>query len=86
VSSHSTGTQIGNPGDIDSGDESDGGTALRNVEAREQSKAARRGPSNASMQHFHEPTPVEDRMGNKRWEFKCRFGRRLQHPERPKDG
>lgn len=69
MSLHTVGTQIGNPGDIDSGDESDGRNALRNVEAREQSKAARRGPSNASMQHFHEPTPVEDRTGNKRWEI-----------------
>ena len=32
---HTIGTQIGNPGDIDSGDEFDGRTALRNVEARE---------------------------------------------------
>ena len=65
MSSHTIGTHMGNPGDIDSRDESDGRTVLRNVEAREQSKAAHHGPSNASMQHFHEPTPVEDRMGNK---------------------
>jgi len=42
--------------DIDSGDESDGKSALRQVEAREEPKAAQRGPGNASMQHFHDPT------------------------------
>jgi hypothetical protein len=34
--------------DIDSGDESDGRNALREVEAREEPRAARRGPGNAS--------------------------------------
>jgi hypothetical protein len=59
--------------DIDSGTESDGKTALKEVEEREQPKAARRGPGNASMQHFHEPVPITDRSGQKRWEFKCKF-------------
>ena len=59
--------------DIDSGDESDGETALRQVEAREEPRAARRGPGNASMQHFHDPTAIVDRSGQKRWEFWCRL-------------
>lgn len=59
--------------DIDSGDESDGKTALREVEVKEEPKAARRGPGNASMQSFYEPTAVVDRTGQKRWEFRCRF-------------
>jgi hypothetical protein len=60
--------------DIDSGDESDGRNALRGVETREEPRAARRGPGNASMQHFHEPTAIVDsRSGQKRWEFRCRF-------------
>ena len=59
--------------DIDSGDESDGETALRQVEAREEPRAARRGPGNASMQHFHDPTAIVDRSGQKRWEFRCRL-------------
>jgi hypothetical protein len=59
--------------DIDSGDESDGETALRQVEAREEPRAALRGPGNASMQHFHDPTAIVDRSGQKRWEFRCRL-------------
>ena len=59
--------------DIDSGEESDGKSALRHVEARDKPRAARRGPGNASIQQFHEPTPVVDRLGHKRWEFRCRF-------------
>ena len=43
--------------DIDSGDESDGQTALCTIEDRDQPKAARRGPLNASMAHYHNPTP-----------------------------
>jgi hypothetical protein len=58
--------------DIDSGNESDGKTALREVEAREEPKAARRGPGNESLKHFYNPTPVVDRAKQKRWEFRCR--------------
>ena len=50
---------------IDSGDESDGKGALRQVEAGEKPRAAWHGPSNASLQHFHEPTPIIDRSGQK---------------------
>jgi hypothetical protein len=46
-------------------------SALREAEAKEKSKGARRGPSNASLEYFHNPTPVTDN-GKKRWEFKCR--------------
>jgi len=59
--------------DIDSGDESDGKSALRNVETREEPKAARRGPGNESLKHFHDPVPTVDKSGVKRWEFRCRF-------------
>jgi len=59
--------------DIDSGDESDGRSALRGVEAREEPRAARRGPGNASMQHFHDPVAIVDRSRQKHWEFRCRF-------------
>jgi hypothetical protein len=59
--------------DIDSGDESDGKIALRQVEAREESRAARRRPGNASMQHFYDPTAIVDRSGQKRWKFRCRL-------------
>jgi hypothetical protein len=59
--------------DIDSGDESDGQSALRGVETKEKPKAARRGPGNASMRHFYDPTATVDRSGQKRWEFRCRF-------------
>jgi hypothetical protein len=59
--------------DIDSGNESDGKNALREVEEREEPKAARRGPGNASMQHFYDPAAIVDRSGQKCWEFRCRF-------------
>ena len=58
--------------EIDSGDESDGKSALREVEAREEPKASRRGPGNESLKCFHDPTPVIDRSKQKRWEFQCR--------------
>ena len=58
--------------DIDSGNESDGKTALREVEAREEPKAARRGPGNESLKNFYDPTLVVDRAKQKRWEFQCR--------------
>jgi len=59
---------------IDSGDDSDGLSALRGVEAADaKTQSARRGPSNTSMQHYHDPVPVLDqRTGAKRWEFACR--------------
>lgn len=56
--------------DIDSGDESDGQSALRQVEEKNKLKGARRGPGNASMKHFKPPVPVmQDK--NMRWEFRC---------------
>jgi hypothetical protein len=63
------------PEDIDSGNESDGKSALRDVEAQERAQGARRGPRNASMQHFHDPTPTVDGSGAKRWEFRCKYCR-----------
>lgn len=57
--------------DIDSSDESDGKGALREVEARDEPKAARRGPGNESLKCFHDPTPIVDRSKQKRWEFQC---------------
>lgn len=65
---------------LDSGEESDGETALREVRAAEaQTQQARRGPGNASMQHFHDPVPVVDRQGAMRWEFKCRYCPKYVH-------
>jgi hypothetical protein len=47
--------------DIDTTEESDGQSALRETEAREQTLGARRGPPNASLRHFHDPVPVVDK-------------------------
>ena len=58
---------------LGSGDESDGQSAIRSVEEKEKGKGARRGPVNASMQHFKDPVPVHDKGGEKRWEFRCRY-------------
>ncbi|KAJ2920184.1 hypothetical protein MD484_g20, partial [Candolleomyces efflorescens] len=61
--------------DLDSGDESDGRTALDAVHATDASRneGARRGPINLSMQHFHDPEPVvEPKSGMKQWEFRCK--------------
>ncbi|KAF8224535.1 hypothetical protein L208DRAFT_1016401, partial [Tricholoma matsutake] len=49
--------------DIDSGEESDGQSALRDVEEKEQSQGVYRGPANSSMQYFHDPIPVCDNHG-----------------------
>ncbi|KAF8236849.1 hypothetical protein L208DRAFT_1250454, partial [Tricholoma matsutake] len=59
--------------DIDSGDESDGRSALRGVEVKEEPRAAHCSPGNASMQHFHDPMAIVDWLVQKRWEFQCRF-------------
>jgi hypothetical protein len=69
------GGTLTNPVNIDSesAEESDGYSALREVEARESGQGARRGPANASLQHFRDPTPVLDKGRVKRWEFQCRF-------------
>ncbi|KAF8161991.1 hypothetical protein BJ912DRAFT_865185, partial [Pholiota molesta] len=58
--------------DIDSGDESDGKSALRRVEENDVAQPARRGPSNGSMQYFRTPLAVKDKTGKKSWEFKCK--------------
>ncbi|KAF8233939.1 hypothetical protein L208DRAFT_1028027, partial [Tricholoma matsutake] len=49
--------------DINSGDESDGRSALRGVEVKEELRAAHRSPGNASMQHFHDPMAIVDQLG-----------------------
>ncbi|KAJ3914886.1 hypothetical protein F5877DRAFT_49611, partial [Lentinula edodes] len=72
-----------------SGSESDGQSAQHKVdteEAREQAKGARRGPSNASMQHFHEPVAVMDKKKGARWEFKCRYCECVRSVERTVKG
>lgn len=54
------------------GDESDGLEALREVEAAEVKKG-RRGPSNKSLAHYHNPIPTKaPASGSPRWLFKCR--------------
>ncbi|KAA1473689.1 hypothetical protein DENSPDRAFT_851780 [Dentipellis sp. KUC8613] len=57
---------------FDSGSESDGRSALHDVESAEAAKGARRGPPNKSLSHFHEPIAVE-KDGQSRWQFGCRF-------------
>jgi hypothetical protein len=59
--------------DIDSGDESDGRNAVREVEAKEELRVAHCDPGNASMQHFHKPMAIMDRSGQRHWEFQCHF-------------
>lgn len=52
--------------DIDSGSESDGESALRKLkesEAAEACKGARRGPANESMQYFRDPVKCGPRQG-----------------------
>ncbi|KDR77845.1 hypothetical protein GALMADRAFT_50527, partial [Galerina marginata CBS 339.88] len=51
------------PTEIDSGEESDGMSAFKSVQAHEKKQGARRGPSNASMKYFHDPLPVLDERG-----------------------
>ncbi|KAF8232859.1 hypothetical protein L208DRAFT_1200900, partial [Tricholoma matsutake] len=57
---------------IDSSTKSDGKGALREVEAREEPKAACHGPGNESLKHYYDPTPVLNRSKQKCWEFRCR--------------
>ncbi|PPR07539.1 hypothetical protein CVT24_007136, partial [Panaeolus cyanescens] len=57
---------------VDSGEESDGRSAIRNVEAAESKPTTRRGPPNQSMQHFHEPKAIVTPEGN-RWQFDCKY-------------
>lgn len=55
---------------------SDGQSALREVEAREQAMNARtgtRGPSNLTLQHWHPAQATTDQQGRKRWIFRCKF-------------
>ncbi|KAF8989889.1 hypothetical protein BDQ17DRAFT_1256428, partial [Cyathus striatus] len=57
----------------DSGDESDGKSALRAVEEREQKQGRQPGPSNASLQYFHDSIATQDKNGSKHWQFQCRY-------------
>ena len=66
-----TGTAI-DPMDVET-DESDGESALRALEAQEQSQGAHRGPANGSLQHFHDPVPVLSKDHSLQWEFKCKY-------------
>ena len=55
----------------DSGNESDGTSALKD---QEDAAGSHHGPANSSMKHFHEPIPtVEQKSGAKWWEFWCRY-------------
>lgn len=63
------------PMNVDSTDESDGQSALREIEVRDQGLGARRGPQNSSLQHFYDPVPVVDKNRSSRWEFKCKYCR-----------
>ncbi|GJF00443.1 hypothetical protein PsYK624_167310 [Phanerochaete sordida] len=62
---------------ISSGDESDGQSALREVENADAAKVRRggkRGPLNKTLQHFHTPVPVvcPDLKDKYRWDLKCK--------------
>ncbi|KAL1939855.1 hypothetical protein VTO73DRAFT_9555 [Trametes versicolor] len=63
----------GNEQAVSSGEESDGKTALRQVEAQDAAASRKRGPTNTSLQHWHAPVPVRDRNLGNRWQFKCRY-------------
>ncbi|KAF7794639.1 hypothetical protein EIP86_005776 [Pleurotus ostreatoroseus] len=63
----------GRPLEVSSGEESDGQSALRDVESQEAKYGQKRGPENRSLQHWHDPIPVNDRKRGARWEFKCRY-------------
>lgn len=68
--------------DITSGSESDGMSALRDVQAAEAADAtkakersrnrANRGPRNKSIHHFHEPKAIM-KEGTERWQFNCKY-------------
>ncbi|RXW12861.1 hypothetical protein EST38_g12992, partial [Candolleomyces aberdarensis] len=59
---------------FDSGEESDGETALKRAqEDAAKPQAARRGPANQSMQHFRTPVAVKDPKSKAlQWEFGCK--------------
>ncbi|KAJ3747488.1 hypothetical protein DFH05DRAFT_1393207, partial [Lentinula detonsa] len=68
---------------------SDGQSAQHKVdaeEAGEQAKGARRGPSNASMQHFRDPVAVKDLKKGNRWEFQCKYCSCIRSVERTVTG
>lgn len=56
------------------GDESDGESAIRAAREREarRQNAARRGPENLTLPHWHPAKPVADVKGD-RWRFDCRW-------------
>ena len=60
--------------EISSGSESDGQSALRQVEEREAAnKGGKRGPENKSLQHWKDPVPTVDVKQGLRWMFRCRY-------------
>lgn len=65
--------QASEPVDIDSGDESDGLSALRKVDDAEERVGGRRGPENKSLEHFKTPEAIVDKAGGKKWLFKCKY-------------
>ncbi|KAF8150422.1 hypothetical protein BJ912DRAFT_938213 [Pholiota molesta] len=70
---------------IDSGDESNGLTAMRDIKEQEDSQGLRRGPANQSLQHFYDPLAVVMKDGSKQWQFNCRHCKR-QRVVRTVDG
>jgi len=59
---------------IDSGDESDGLSALRAVEENEgKDSSGWQGPMNGSLEHFHPPVPITEKDGSKCWSFNCKY-------------
>ncbi|KAF8979620.1 hypothetical protein BDQ17DRAFT_1235824, partial [Cyathus striatus] len=57
----------------DSGEESDGNSALCAVEEQEQKQGQCPGPLNGSLQYYYDPIPTKDKNGTKHWQFQCRY-------------
>lgn len=59
---------------VTSGEESDRETALREVEAHEIAQCnGKHGLKNATLAHWHDPTPIQNSCADVRWRFKYRY-------------
>ena len=57
--------------EVDNGELSDGGSALRDVLRKEKNGPHCRGLQNQSIKWFHSPLPVVDDEGQTMWKFIC---------------
>ncbi|KAJ7200427.1 hypothetical protein GGX14DRAFT_372393, partial [Mycena pura] len=65
-------------------EESDDESALRGVEESERAGGKRRGPENASLQHFRQPVAVIFEK-KKKWEIRCKYCKSVRRVERTID-